>query len=471
MKSALKIILPLGLLLAVVFGVTYLARYTPPDDGKDPKLDPSLASTGKGLEFFTATRKWDPSPEATLQDQAFPGFFEPGEVPQATHFWFRNRNPGKVTFRLLGVSCTSCSGGRVAPIPPEAARALLQMAAVSALPVGPVAACPPGMAGAGAFLTNSLKWEAHSFKDGPVDFHIPPPADADGWSPGWGILELNFKVRPNPMTLKAGFATIDESNLVVGQDAFTIEYAPAQGVEVDKSAIDAGELADNTPVQTHVVTMYSQTRTGDDLPDLTVRVVKPGGGEAGPFVAVGKIEPVPTDELARLAAQLASGSGKAARVRSAFRVPVTVAAKVGGTRPEIGRLDRELWITANVPGMEPKKVAVKAAVTGAISIAGGATDVNLGSFKQQVGASEQVVVTTEPAGAVLEVVPGSARPDYVEASLRKLPDAGVRGQWQLAVRVPPGRHQGEITDGVVVLELKGPTPQRIRIPLRGRGVQ
>lgn len=480
MKSALKIILPLGLLLAVVFAVTYLARYTPPDDEVTTKQDPNAIVTGKGLEFFTTTRRWDPAtfsqifaPESSvsLQDVAFPGFFEPGEVPQATHFWFRNRNPGKVRLRLLGVSCSSCSGGRVAPIPPEAARALLQMAAVSALPLGPVGACPPGMAGTGAFLTNNLKWEAHAFKDGPVEFHVPPPADADGWSPGWGILELNFKVKASPMTLKAGFATLDEANTPVDQAGFTIEYAPAVGVEVDKSAIDAGELADNTPAQTHWVTAYSPTRTRADLPDLSVRVVNPGGGDAGPFVTVGRAEPVPDDELTRLAAQLASASGKAARVRSAFRIPVTVAAKVGDARPEIGRLDRELWITANVPGLEPKKVAVKASVTGAIGIAGGATDVNLGSFKQQVGASETVVVTTDPAGAALEVVPGSARPAYVEAGLKKLPDAGSRGQWQLTVRVPPGRHAGEITDGVVVLELKGPSPQRIRIPVRGRGVQ
>jgi len=80
------------------------------------------------------------------------------------------------------------------------------------------------------------------------------------------------------------------------------------------------------------------------------------------------------------------------------------------------------------------------------------------------------VLTTDRPDLALEVVPGASRPEFLDVSLKKLPDAGTRGQWQLTVRVPPNRVQGELTDGLVVLELKGPNPQRIRIPVRGRGV-
>lgn len=471
MKSALKVLLPLGLLLGVVFAVTVFSWHTPPDDpGGDKKS--KVAATGQGLEFFTASRKYDPSPEATLQDVVFPGFFEPGETTHATQFWFRSRNPGKLTLKLTAVSCAACSGGRVAPIPADAARALLQMSAVSVLPVGPVAACPTGMAGAGAFLTQSLQWQAHTFLDrSGVVYEIPPAPTDDKWNPGWGILELNFKARANRRDpLQARFMTFDEQDTPLGQDTFAIDFVSAPAADVDKSAIDVGQLADNSTGQAHAVTVFSSTRAPGELPGLTARVINPTGGEVGPFVTAGAPQPVPAAELPALAADYTAKAKQPVRVLSAYRIPVTIAGKVGDARPDIGRLDRELWVDLGVPGTEPKKVTIRAEVTGSITLAGGATELNLGSFKHQTGAAESVVLTTDRPDAPLEVVAGAARPEFLDVSLKKLPDAGSRGQWQLTVRVPPNRVQGELTDGLVVLELKGPTPQRIRIPVRGRGV-
>jgi hypothetical protein len=475
MKSVLKVLIPLGLLLAVVFTVTYFSRVTPIEPPPEDKGKADFVA-GKGLVFFTSAREWDPRPTASLQDQAFPGYFEPGEETHGTQFWFETRNPGRVTLRLINVSCSACSGGRLAPIPPDAARALLQMTAVSALPLGPVAACPPGLAGTGAFLTSRLEWQSKVFKEaaeGGMDkmvYHVPPAPDgSDKWEPGWGILELNFKVKPNPsVPLRAAFVELDEAGLPVGRDAFSIMFDAATGLELDKYAIDAGELADNTPTQSYVVTAFSATRTADELPGLAATVANPTGGPPGRFVSAGPPRSVPEADLARLTAELSGKAGKPVRMRSAFRIPVTVAAKVGDARPDIGRLDREVVVAAN--GVDPRRVAGKATVTGPVTLAGGARELNLGTFKHQAGASESVVVVVEQPGAALEVVPGSVRPDFLEASLKKLPDAGGRGQWQLTVRVPPTRVQGELTDGLVVLELKGPAQVRVRVPVRGRGV-
>jgi len=480
MKSALKVLLPLGLLLGVVFAVTVFSRHVPPEEDKNTKKSDATTS-GQGLEFFNATRKYDgatfpelfaPESRVSLQDVAFTGFFEPSETVHATQFWFRSRNPGKVTLRLTWTSCSACSGGRVAPIPADAARALLQMSAVSMLPLGPVAGCPTGMAGAGAFLTQSLPWQAHTFQEkAGVVYEIPPAPAADPWNPGWGILELNFKARANRRDpLGAKFVTLDEQETPVGKDSFTIDFVSAHAADLDKSAIEVGELADNSTAQAHVVTVWSSTRAPGDLQRLTARVMNPGGGEVGPFVTAGAPQPVPAAELPALAADFTAMAKQPIRVRSAYRIPVTVVGKVGDLRPDIGRLDRELWVDLGVPGTDPMKVSIRAAVTGPVTLAGGATELNVGSFKHQTGASESVVLTTDRADAVLEVVAGAARPEFLDVSLKKLPDAGSRGQWQLTVRVPPNRVQGELTDGLVVLELKGPTPQRIRIPVRGRGV-
>jgi hypothetical protein len=470
MKSALKVVLPLGLLLAVVFAVTFFSVNTPKEEVTPDKTDgKDVFAGGKGLVFFTTMRRWDPASES-LADQAFPGFYEPGETTHATHFWFENRNTGPITFKLLGVSCSSCSGGRVAAIPPDAIRQLLQMAAVSAVPLGPVAACPPGMAGAAAVLDAKLAWQAHSFKDGTAEYQIPGAADTDGWSPSWGVLELNFKVRPNgQVPLKAAFGSYREDGTPIARDDFAIFYEPAPAFEVDKTAIEAGVLADNTPAQAHSVLVYSAARGPDELAGLVARVVNPGADDPGPFVTAGPLVPVPPADLDRIAATLSAKAGRPVRVRSAFRFPVEVAAKKGDARADIGRLEREVWVSSGAAGSEPKRISVRGTVTGPVSLAG-AGEVNLGTFSARQGANDSVVVTTEQAGVELAVVPGGARPDYLDVSLTKLSDAGGRGQWQLTVRVPPGRVSGELTGGLVVLELRGPTPVRVRVPVKGRGL-
>ena len=77
-----------------------------------PLLAPSAMQTEPELESGRAF-------SFTLADRVFPGFYEPGEELRATQFWFENRNPQSVTMELKGVTCTACTGGRLASIPPE----------------------------------------------------------------------------------------------------------------------------------------------------------------------------------------------------------------------------------------------------------------------------------------------------------------------------------------------------------------
>jgi hypothetical protein len=50
--------------------------------------------------------------------------------------------------------------------------------------------------------------------------------------------------------------------------------------------------------------------------------------------------------------------------------------------------------------------------------------------------------------------------------LEKRPDSGGQGHYRLNIVIAPGKVFGQF-DGVVVLEVKGPNPQRIRIPFKG----
>jgi hypothetical protein len=53
-------------------------------------------------------------------------------------------------------------------------------------------------------------------------------------------------------------------------------------------------------------------------------------------------------------------------------------------------------------------------------------------------------------------------------TLTKLPPGGDRGYYAIEVTVPKEKQIG-VWNGQIVLELKGPGAQRIRIPVRGKG--
>src|SRR5262245_51056650 len=59
LKSTLKIAVPIVALMAVIFGVTFFAQYTPPSGDTE-----SGGAKGKNepvLRFFTSARHWDPA--------------------------------------------------------------------------------------------------------------------------------------------------------------------------------------------------------------------------------------------------------------------------------------------------------------------------------------------------------------------------------------------------------------------------
>jgi hypothetical protein len=59
-------------------------------------------------------------------------------------------------------------------------------------------------------------------------------------------------------------------------------------------------------------------------------------------------------------------------------------------------------------------------------------------------------------------------PEFMKVELEKLPPDPDRGYYQIKIRVPSESKAGP-WGGVVVLELKGPPSQRMRIPVRGKG--
>jgi hypothetical protein len=476
MNSTLKILVPLGVLLAVIFAITFFSQNVPTDE---PETKAKAEAGGEPpLRFFTSTRKWDPwdpfeetvdpdRPRPDIQNRNFPGYFEPSDTLHPAAFWFENTNDRPVKMRLVEVGCASCTEGRLAPIPPDATRALLQMTAVSLLPQGPVTALPLGLAGPAANLVPALPWTGHSFQDiTRAVFDVPAAANKDGWSPQWGILELRFKATGKvPVTAK--FATQVEGTDQAGENKFEIYYAAANPFEVNTTSLEVGELTSASAVQELEFIIGSTTRTWDQLADLSIRVDTPGGfHDTTGFVTVGKPTPLQGADLKRAVDQLQRQAGHPLRLQSVIRVPVTVRPRVGEARLDIGKLEREIWVS--IPNAPPKQVSLKGTVRGPVYLTDG-KEIDLGIFEDRSGATVKRELTTERAGMELAVVPDECLPKTMKVNLEKLPDRNGRGYYQITVTMPPNEQYGEITGGVVTLEVKGPGPQKVRIPVRGRG--
>lgn len=517
-KSALKIAVPLGALVAVVFGVTYITQYTPPPEEDAKRVGPQEGGGGEPpLRFFTSARRWDPplltepgyrnhlllAPSGdpnvpplsdeerpvrfnfSLPDRVFQGAYEPSQqFARTAQFWFENRNPSQVTMQLKRVSCTACTGGRVAPLPPETARAVLQYGGLAALPVGAVNLFGVGLTQPLGGLAapadkGGLPWTEHAFGiDGALNenaiFRVPGDAAGDKWAPQWGILELKFTVKGEPgpaKPIETTFATRVDATGQEGMNAFAIGFDVARAFELGRAGIDMGKIDALSGDREFEVLVYSASRgPGSEFGDLDppIVTVEAPAGVTDPvkFVEVTKVARVPEADLPDVTERLAVERKRLTKVRSAYKMTVAVRPKVGDTRMDIGALDRTVWVTA---GGMTAQLPVKAVVRGGAWIEGDRTEFDVPTFRGGEGVVHRVDLITETANTELAVVKYECEKTRLKFELEKQPDRGGRGHYKLKVTVEPGQAFGAF-NGVVVLEVKGPTPQRMRIPFRGAGV-
>ncbi len=502
LKSTLKIAVPVVAFVAVIFGVTLLSQYTPKSvDDEKKEGDQTKQHAGQPpLVFFSSERMWDPpslDPEwqhlpllapsrdpskaenpfaFSLQDRIFPGFYEPGgDQVRRAQFWFENRNPNRVTLQLKGVNCGSCSGGRLAAIPPAITRDYLHRVALAALPIGAFNPFGVGLGAPAGDLTK-LDWTTHKFSESPnATYQVPAaPQPADKWAPQWGILELTFTVGENPkVPLRSEFATKVDGTEQVGAHEFKIYFAPSKACDVFPPSIPLPPLDRLSGDREESFLVYSATRgPGSEFGDLdrpAYVVQAPGGGDPGKFVEVTKVERVPDAKLFEVVREV-NPPGKFTKVQAAYRVTVAVRPKVGETRLDIGKMDRTIFLTV---GKDTHSVSVSAMVRGAVGLADGKTDIELPTFKGRLGlVASPVSLVTEATGMELAVVEAECKPRGFKYELVKKEDRGGQGYYDLLVTIPPKQQFGAIPpDAIVVIEVKGPNPQRIRIPLRGKGEQ
>jgi hypothetical protein len=497
--SVLKVAVPLVVLVGVVFGITYITMYAPKKAETDPDAPatPGAPSADEPpLRFFTSIRRWDPprleggyrelpllAPSAlkseaetagqafpySLQDRTFQGVYEPSaEIDRTTQFWFENRNPKGVTLELKRVGCTSCTSGRLAVVPPELTRELLQYTAVGALPTGPVGVLKFGLIPAAAKL-EKVKWDQRSFENyyrEPVVFKLPAAADADGWSPQWGVLELRYHAMKDwsDKPLSADFAAQVEGSPDFALAQFGIFFHIAAPCAASPATIDAGRFEAGSGERRFEFVVHSATRGPDsefgDLERPSYKIEGPAGYDPAPFVEVldDKTVRVPEAELPDLQNSLHQ------RVRSAYKFTVAVRPKVGERRMDIGRFERTIALTA---GGVTQQVKVTAVVRGPVWLDGDRNEVTLPGFGRRGLTKSPIDLSTERPGLELALLKDECSPKKLAYELQKQPDRGGQGHYKLFVTVPPGTF-GTLR-GEVVLEVKGPNPQKMRIPVTGSG--
>jgi hypothetical protein len=512
LKRMLKVAVPIVVLMAVIFGVTFFSQYTrKPEEEK--KQEPPL-------RFFSSTRQWDPPnlewdypyPDAqarfpkpyrglpllaptldpsrydpfifSAQDRAFPGFFETrADVAgsrNTTSYWFENRNPQGVTMRHRKASCDACSGARVTPVPPEVARQLLEMACVTGLPQGPLGGFSLGMVGPAANLApDRLNAKAVAFKDDPhPTFHVPGANNPDGWTPQWGILDLQFAVGATGVKeISSEFDVQLDGTKNASITKFTLRFEGVEAFELTTQPLhrlDVGELTENTEPRRYNVVIFSSTRgpNGNDLVDPKVDVRLPaalGGGNPDEFVIASTPVRVPQDELPFLAQDVTRGLKRPVKMEAAYLFTITVRPRVGDKRADLGPLDRDVWVS--VPDYTTREpIRVRGVMRGGVWLDADRSSIDL-RYSYSTGLADQpFTLITERRDAGLEVVHTECEPAFLKQpanlKLERLPPASDRGSYSLKISVP-GQSETKPWNGVLVLEVKGPNPQRIRIPVKG----
>jgi hypothetical protein len=478
MKSFTRIGLPIFIVVAAVFGITFVRVYSPDDPGSNdkPKTKTKAAAKVTPLKVdltkatpVSATPEdwqrslihWDPETEVGV-----PGHFE---------FWAQNVNADPVIVHLLGVSC-KCAGVEMAPVPVEAYK---EYAVGSVLAAGPLCAGPSLLAiAAHANLDSRLTWSVMQEGGGEKNQHTVPGADPAA-GPQVVIFRLNWRGREEAgvNSIKAGIAatlgdappqpiTLEATTMVV--PAFEAIHREGQNTWAPAPDLSVGDLQENGEAR-QVLYLLSTTRrellyrVSTDRPDPCITWTEPIRASDEEVRAISDFFNQPKRPLVR--------------IKSVYKFEVTVRERTetdaGGKKQfhqlALGLTDRRLTVSAIEGGN--KVLALRARVQGDFNFLAGAPDgrVDLGnSFPSDQDRTKDVDILAERRELDLSLLTAETTPSYLKVRLDPLEKIDGRNHWRLRVMVPKGQLVGPLPpDSAVILTTNGPNPRRLRIPVRG----
>lgn len=465
MNSTLKMLLPIGLVGLIVFGVTIVSSYSPTQVDGPAGPGGAKNSPAQLLRLTRLEARYDPASEDP-EARFLSGIYEVGEQERPSSFWFQNVNPAPVRLTVQDRSCTACTSARVALFSRQEVDGLVSRKTVALPPVAlPTGALPVpdlfGALAAAAFL-KSPAWTEFAFdpkKDAPVE--IPPGSEA---VPAWGVFQFGVRLKvPGPVTRHVLIGLQDPSGggQKVALSAFLVG-APAFGVT--PTDLPLGEVPEDDQPRPVDVVYWSATRGPADLPPPVVQFPK-----NDPLIAVGDPVPLNPAELQALVERFRGSKDAPPVVTAAYRVPITVLPPppAGGPAParDVGPFEKTLGVAG--PGPDPVRVTAKGTVVGLVGLKDGA-NLKFGQFDARTNTTKTVTLVSSRTDLDLDPVPDEFKPRSLKMKLDPPSTNGPRREWTMKVTVPADAGYGDLpADAAVVLKTREATPRRVRIPVSG----
>jgi hypothetical protein len=470
MNTLTRVILPIAVVAGLVFGITFIANYSPTrQSGKDGSK--SAGESPRPLRFPTTAAVRDPRTYYLSYWQT------EYEVGAHGHFdyWFTNSHAQPVRITFDTANC-QCAGADLGIIPADAWADYLRQSALAGMPGLPTSLV------VGALNTAALEakigWtNLKGHEDKKVDGSVPAASQQTG--PQMGILRLNWTGKEttegNPgRELTARFVVqlpgANGSMLDVKANFFVVPpYRISVTGPLDRD-IKIGDMVSGATVVRDII-CWSQTR-----PEMNVAIEPKGLGEFGDCVEISKPEPLTREEHAAFARKLTTG-GLPGEVKSAYKCRLTVHERreiTRGTQRVLRQLDVgpfQFELEVNAADAKPTMLPVSAMVRGEIRMLGAGKEIDRIDFGPSFAASEpqvrEVLILSEQPNIDLDVDKSECTPQYIDVPPLQLQSDrdGVR-QWVLTVKIPANKLSGTLEGGFVVLKTKGATPRRIRIPIR-----
>jgi hypothetical protein len=324
---------------------------------------------------------------------------------------------------------------------------------------------PVGYAAADA----KLAWHVFDFDDRDSPFTVPAAANG---RPAVGILALGFTAKTvGPM--KTVTAVLEAS---AGPDErvypypFQVAFTPRSAFDVNPPDFAVGDLPEGAPPRTFDVYVYSTTRKPGDL---NPPVASLGGND--PMVKIGKPIPMTEAETAALARRAKDESKLILRVRSGYRVPVTILRDPPGHVADIGKFEKTLHVTVP-PGTHTVQTVFRGRVTGLVQLEadkkGQSDKIDFGTYNSAFTNNVTARIYTTNKDLELQLDPVLCTPPFVQYTLQPLTQTEGRKYWEVKAVIPPGVGRKPPWEGVLFLRAKGSDGKQaiVRLPVTGNGI-
>ncbi|MFO0807019.1 MAG: hypothetical protein U0746_00175 [Gemmataceae bacterium] len=456
MKSFAQMILLLGVLVAGVFGLTFMTQFSrTPIEKAVTSAGPAVAVAGSPLKAPETRAVWD------VNDEDYAAEFEVGTKGHYD-FWVSNLHPKPVITTVETKSCV-CSQVQVGLLPASARAEYNGTVAALATAFDFVGA--PNLAATLAFakLPSAIDWTTMTVASAsapPNPVRIPA-ADSNA-GPQLAIVRLGFdgkEAKSLRLASELRVAVVDGPPELIRFDVPTVIVPP---VIIAPGALQFGTLGPNDVRELHIFA-WSPTRS-------SFRVT---AEEAlhDPCIDVRPPRPLRPDELRTLPLALRqAGIASNTRMKSGYEIVVAVHERRDGKQLELGPLNRKIGVRTTDWPETP--IIVSGVVRGSIRVGEGSDQdrINLGSFRSKDGVDKTLLVTGTEAGLDLRLK--SKTPDYLSVTLEPIASGPGLKQWKLTVGIDPEHHSGFLpAESAVYLETKSDPPRSIRIPVVGNATR